>query len=59
MNVMKTKNSEKRKIYLYIIASDLLAETISGLSTFGKSATEDTVEKLKNLACIWDGDWTE
>jgi len=59
MNVMKTKNSEKRKIYLYIIASDLLAETISGLSTFGKSATEDTVEKLKNLSCIWDSDWTE
>jgi len=37
----KTKN--------YIIPEELLEEVISGLKAYGKSATENTVKKLKHL----------
>lgn len=33
----------------YLIPKELLEEVISGLKAYGKSATEDTVKKLKKL----------
>jgi len=33
----------------YLIPTELLDEVISGLKAYGKTATADTVKKLKNL----------
>ncbi len=33
----------------YLISEELLKEAISGLKVYGKAATEQTVEKLKEL----------
>lgn len=40
------------KNQMYLISYDLLAEVISGLVAYGQAATEETVEKLKNLEKI-------